>query len=125
MGINTHCYCYWGVKTIWSEEFSDANEEMYEATVAKHGHGKPFPADSEVDYMSDDMGGEYMVFGVQLWDSGDARWGEMVNETQTEINGEILETWRAEYIEHFKSLHPDLVHLVDVPWKLINFVHYS
>jgi len=124
MGINTNCYCYWGVKTEWSDAFSDANEEVYEANTAKYGYGKS-PADADVDYMSDGMGGEYMVFGVQLWDSGDARWGEMVNESQTELNDGILETWRTEYIEHFKSLYPDLVHLVDVPWKLINFVHYS
>jgi hypothetical protein len=124
MGINTHCYCYWGVKTAWSDEFSDANEEVYGANTAKYGYGKS-PGDADVDHMMDGMSGEYMVFGVQLWDSGDARWGEMVNEDQTEINDKILEAWRTEYIEHFKSLYPNLVHLVDVPWKLINFVHYS
>jgi hypothetical protein len=124
MGINTNCYCYWGVKTAWSNEFSDASEAVYEANIAKYGYGK-LTSDADVDNKADCMGAEYMIFGKQLWDSGDARWNEMVNETQTEINGEILQAWRTEYIEHFKSLYPDQLHLIDVPWKLINFVHYS
>jgi hypothetical protein len=124
MGINTNCYCYWGVKTAWSEEFSNASEEVYEANTAKYGYGKS-PSDADVDHLFDCYGAEYMIFGQQLWCSGDARWSEMVNETQTEINGEILQAWRTEYIKHFESLYPGLVHLVDVPWKLINFVHYS
>jgi hypothetical protein len=118
MGINIHCYSYWGVRTEWSEAVSDRwNELDYEHDID--------PKD-DVEILMDGMGGVYMVFGVMLYDSGDARWGEMVNSNEVEINDAILEQMRADYMAKFKTLYPDQYEwLAAKPWRLVNLVHYS
>jgi len=125
MGINVNVYSYWGVRTKWQDEFYNEYDEVESAASEKYGYGKEQPADTNVELVSDGMSCEYMVFGVQLYDSGDSRWGEMYNSNEVDIYPEKMDTLRHEYIELFKRLYPDYVHLVDVPWKLVNFVHYS
>lgn len=72
------------------------------------------------------MSCEYMVFGVQLYDSGDSRWGEMVNSNEVDISPEILHNMKTEYMETFKRLYPGQYDwLAEKPWKLVNLVHYS
>ena len=73
----------------------------------------------------DGMSGEYMVFGVQLYDSGDSRWGEMINSNEVEINDAVLKQMQTEYMEKFKTLYPDQYEwLAAKPWRLVNLVHY-
>lgn len=125
MGINTHVYSYYGFRTEWNEEFSNAYEELYEANIEKYGYNN-VPADADIDYISDGMSCEYMVFGERLYDSGDARWGEMNNSNEIEINDEILAKMKSEYMEQFKRLYPDHYEwAASFPWKIVNFVHYS
>lgn len=125
MGINTHVYSYWGVRTEWNDAVYDRYEEIEEANCDLYGYNKA-PAGSNVDILSDGMSGNYMVFGVQLYDSGDARWGEMVNSNEVEINDAVLEQMRAEYMAKFKTLYPDQHEwLAAKPWRLVNLVHYS
>jgi hypothetical protein len=117
MGINIHCYSYYGVRTEWNDAVSDRIEEVYDMKID--------PAD-DVEILTDCMMAEYMVFGVQLYDSGDSRWGEMVNSNEVEINQEILDTMREEYMARFKKLYPDQYEwLAEKPWRLVNLVHYS
>lgn len=72
------------------------------------------------------MSCEYMVFGVQLYDSGDDRWGEMNNSNEVEISQEILDRMRKEYMEQFKLRYPDQYDwLAEKPWRLVNLVHWS
>lgn len=72
------------------------------------------------------MGGEYMVFGVELYDSGDSRWGEMVNSNEVEIDQDTLDQMHSEYMADFKRLYPEHFEwLNSKPWRLVNLVHYS
>ena len=117
MGINIHVYSYWGVRTEYNNDVSDRWNDLDEQDIS--------PV-NDVEILMDGMSGEYMVFGVQLYDSGDSRWGEMVNSNEVEINDAILEQMRAEYMNRFKQLYPDQYEwLAAKPWRLVNLVHYS
>ena len=113
MGINTHVYTYWGVRTEYNHEFSEDFEELY----------------NELDtsqYLSDGMSCEYMVFGNRLYDSGDARWGEMNNSNEIEINDELLNEMKTSFMNEFKEKFPQHYDwLAEKPWKLVSLVHYS
>ena len=125
MGINIHVYSYWGVRTEWNEEFSDAYEAVEDRNIEQYGYNKA-PADAQIEVLMDGMSGEYMVFGEQLYDSGDSRWGAMTNSNEVEINQEILDTMREAYMTKFKRLYPDQYEwLAAKPWRLVNLVHYS
>lgn len=125
MGINVHVYSYFGVRTEWNDEFYEAYEVVEDANNDQYGYNKA-PAGTQVDVLIDGMGGEYMVFGVELYDSGDSRWGEMVNSNEVEINDAILDQMRSEYMADFKRLYPDQYEwLNSKPWRLVNLVHYS
>ena len=125
MGINIHVYSYWGVRTEWNEEFNNDSEFVYARNIEKYGQ-KGHPADSDCHVVSDGMSCEYMVFGRELYDSGDSRWGDMVNANQVEITQEILDSWKAEYLQKFKLVYPQHYEwFAKFPWKLVNFVHYS
>jgi hypothetical protein len=117
MGINIHVYSYWGVRTEYNNDVSDRWNDLDEQDIS--------PVNN-VEILMDGMSGEYMVFGVRLYDSGDSRWGEMINSNEVEVNDAILETMRSEYMSKFKTLYPDQYEwLAAKPWRLVNLVHYS
>jgi hypothetical protein len=117
MGINVHVYSYWGVRTEYNDAVADRLDEVYDMKID--------PAD-DVEILTDGMSGNYMVFGAQLYDSGDSRWGEMINSNEVEVNDAILETIRSDYMSKFKTLYPDQYEwLAAKPWRLVNLVHYS
>lgn len=117
MGTSTNVYSYWGVRTEWNEAVSERSEEIYDMKIE--------PED-DVEILSDGMCCEYMIFGIRLYSSGDARWGEMVNHNEVEINQEILDRMREDYMKNFKRLYPDQYNwLAEKPWRLVNLVHYS
>lgn len=117
MGINIHVYSYWGVRTEYNNDVSDRWNDLDEQDIS--------PV-NDVEILMDGMSGEYMVFGVRLYDSGDSRWGEMINSNEVEVNDAILETMRSEYMNKFKQLYPDQYEwLAAKPWRLVNLVHYS
>jgi hypothetical protein len=117
MGINIHVYSYWGVRTEYNNDVSDRWNDLDEQDIS--------PV-NDVEILMDGMSGEYMVFGVRLYDSGDSRWGEMINSNEVEVNDAILETMRSAYMNKFKQLYPDQYEwLAAKPWRLVNLVHYS
>ena len=125
MGINTHVYSYWGVRTEWNDEFYSAYEDIEEANDEEYGYNKA-PAEAQIEVLLDGMNCEYMIFGERLYDSGDARWGEMNNSNEVDIYPEKLDILHYEYMEQFKRLYPDHYEwLNSKPWHLVNFVHYS
>jgi len=125
MGINVHVYSYWGVRTEWNKEFYDAYEAVEDRNIDTYGYNKE-PADAQIEVLMDGMSGEYMVFGERLYDSGDSRWGEMVNSNEVDIYPEKLDQMRHDYMEQFKLLYPDQYEwLAAKPWRLVNLVHYS
>jgi hypothetical protein len=125
MGVNVNVYSIWGVRTEWNTSFNDAYNELYDKNIEQYGWNKE-PADAQVEVLMDGMGCEYMVFGVQLYDSGDARWGEMTNSNEVDIDQTILDGMREQYMTKFRRLYPDHYEwLNSKPWRLVNLVHFS
>ncbi len=117
MGINTHVYSYWGIRTEWNEDVSERWEEL---------DSQDIDPSKDVEILMDGMSCEYMVFGVQLYDSGDARWGEMNNSNEVDISHNVLDQMRWDYMSNFKRLYPDQFEwLNSKPWRLVNLVHWS
>jgi hypothetical protein len=113
MGINTHVYTYWGVRTEYNRDLSEDFEEVYDEL-------------DNTQYLFDAMSCEYMVFGNRLYDSGDNRWGEMNNSNEIEINDELLNEMKASFMTEFKEKFPTHYDwLAEKPWKLVSLVHYS
>lgn len=125
MGINTHVYTVYGVKLPWDDAFYEAYEEIEEALCDESGYGKPKPAGSQIEAIMDGMMGEYMILGPILYDSGDFRYCEDMNNYQEIVIDGLHVEW-LDYKEQFARLYPNHVHLVEgVEPKLINFIHYS
>lgn len=110
MGVSTNVYTVYGVQVEWDDDLFEALDDLYDDPNC------PFN-------ICDGMGGEYIVLGVLLYDSGDFRWGEMNYSKSIDIS--TLETIRQSYIDNFKKMIPWKSHLIEVPWKLECFVHYS
>jgi len=125
MGINTHVYTVYGVKLDWNDDFYEAYEEIEEALLEEFGYNKRAPEDRQIEAIIDCMGSEYMIFGPILYDSGDFRWCENMNNYQ-EIDTSNLESIQRMYKEEFKRLYPDHFHLIaHHDFKLINLIHYT
>jgi hypothetical protein len=113
MGVNINVYTFWGVKLKWDDQLWEAIEEYQ----MQHG-------DSEAPgHIMDGMTGEYMVLGVQLFDSGDFRYGEL-NEQLCEVHVQDLPVQEALYKSEFCNKLPAWSHVMDTPFQLIMFVHY-
>lgn len=125
MGINMHVYTVYGVRLPWNDAFHEAYEEIEEALVDEFGYGKPQPSDRQIEVIMDAMMGEYMVFGLKLYDSGDFRYCDDMNSYQEIEEVGLFGKW-LDYKEQFARLYPDHVHLLEgVQPKLINFIYYS
>ena len=115
MGVDTRFITMFGVKIDWNDDFNDAYEEAY---AADDYNGANLP-----HVIMDGMMGEYMVLGVSLLETESMRWEAPTGFVEVDIND--LDKDRKEYIEKFRETFPSFAHLVDVPWKVISFVHYS
>jgi hypothetical protein len=125
MGINMHVYTVYGVKLPWNDAFYEAYEEIEEALLDEFGWGKPQPADRQIEVIMDAMMGEYMVLGTRLYDSGDFRYCDDMNNYQ-EISIDGLHVDWLDYKEKFARLYPNHVHLLEgIEPKMINLIHYS
>ena len=125
MGINMHVYTVYGVRLPWNDAFHEAYEEIEETLLDEFGYGKPQPADRQIEAIIDAMMGEYMVLGLKLYDSGDFRYCDDMNNYQEIEEVGLFGKW-FDYKEQFARLYPDHVHLLEgVQPKLINLIHYS
>lgn len=115
MGVDTRFITMFGVKIDWSDEFSDAYEDAY-AADDYNGSNLPY-------VIMDGMMGEYMVFGEPLLETESMRWEAPSGFVEVDVNE--LDKHREMYIQKFGETFPDFAHIVDVPWKVISFVHYS
>ena len=124
MGINTHVYTVYGVRLDWDDDFYEAYEEIEETLCDEFGYGKPQPADRQIEAIMDSMMGEYMILGPLIYDSGDFRYCDDMNNYQ-EIEIDDLLVW-PEYMSKFAKLYPQHLHLLEnVTPKLINLIHYT
>jgi hypothetical protein len=111
MGISTHYYTVHGVKLEWNDEFNEAYDEVYD------------DEDTPIVIL-DSMSGEYMVFGKILYDSGDLRWSNF-KDAFVEIDLNSLTDIEIDYKKEFIGKFPQFASLVEQPFKLMTFVHYS
>jgi hypothetical protein len=110
MSVDLSFYTVFGLKSDWNDDFIDAYNEIYETFDG-----------NTVEVVMDGMCGEYIVFGEVL--SSDSQFQE--DTSFTEINISALEDRETRYKTKFKEDYPDFYHLIDKPFKLICFTHYS
>lgn len=118
MGINTHYYTVYGVHVKgYDDELSDA----------LYGKGDLFNTIEEcpdLDIIMDGMGGDYMIMGKVLFDSGDLRYNH-IEDTFVEIGLLDLSEYRYRCTEQFMNHLPSFGHYMDREWKLMTFMHLS
>lgn len=118
MGINTHYYTVYGKRIdSYDDELSDAlygEGDLYE-TVEENEH---------LNIIMDGMGGDYMVIGKILFDSGDLRWSE-IKDTFVEIDLDALPELKESATQEMKNILPNFVHYLDGDWKIMTFMHLS
>ena len=118
MGINTHYYTVYGTRiNSYDDELSDAlygEGDLYD-TIEENEH---------LDIIMDGMGGDYMVIGKVLFDSGDLRWSE-IKDTFVEIDLSKLTDIRLDVTQEMQKLLPDFVHYLSGDWKIMTFMHLS
>lgn len=111
MGIDIHVYSVYGVKVDgYDTEFSDAYEEVWD--------------DCPLEIITDGMNGEYMVFGKQLFDSGNLRFLDS-EDTFKNIDITNLADIEKEYKLEFVKCFPKFAHYMEQPFQLLMFTHYS
>lgn len=118
MGINTHYYTVYGVHVdSYDDELSDAlygEGDLYDTIEAC----------PDLDIIMDGMGGNYMVMGKVLFDSGDLRYND-IEDVFVEIELFELNEHRDRCIEQFMNHLPGFGHYMDREWKLMTFMHLS
>ena len=111
MGIDVKVYTVFGVKAPWDDQFVDDYDDVYEKCP--------------VDIIMDCMSSEYLVFGKHIFNSPNFRWNEGDGDamTFTEVSDfpKIEQEYRAEFAKWF----PQHTALLNAPFKLITFTHYS
>jgi hypothetical protein len=108
MGINTHIYTVYGVKTGGNDSFI----EDYKGEA------------DDPEIFDDCYCGEYIVFGVLIGDSGDLRYQEPADETLRYTTTEIDEL-ALEYKQKFLKKYPKYYHLIDTQFRAITFYYYT
>jgi len=111
MGISTNYYTVYGIKGEFNDEFFEAYDNVYND-------------DDTPTVLIDSMSGEYAVLGTILFDSGDQRYGE-VEDVFVEIDMDNLPAIELSYKNLFITKFPQFASLMDTPFKLMTFVHYS
>lgn len=112
MGISTHFYTVWGIRVEWDDDVEQfvENDDIYSAD-------SPW-------VLVDGMGGDYIILGKYLFDSGDQRYGDC-EDSFVEIDMSSLPVMEALYKDTFIKKYPDFAHFMDKPFKLMTLVHYS
>lgn len=109
MGVSTEAFTFYGVKLDWNDEFAEAYDDYYDAL--------------ESVVILDGMGGDYIVIGAKLFESGDSRWDAMSGFGIIDVNSLDAEKKAATdlFLEHM----PEFSSLIEGEWKLMTFIHYS
>jgi hypothetical protein len=115
MGVSTECVVYWGIALDWDDQLNQTFEEFWDQNREKELPGHVF----------DSMTGEYMVLGCNLWNGGDIRYGMENGDPFTQLDVGKLPLMEAEYKQKFCSQFPELAQLMDQPFQLLMFAHYS
>ena len=112
MGVSCHFYTIHGIKIAWDESFNEAYDEVY--------------IDKDTPFiLFDGMGGEYIIFGNIIFNSGDMRWGFEDGDSFREIDMLQIPIDEIAYKEFFKKKFPNFAHYMETPFKIMTLVHYS
>ena len=114
MGVSTNIYGYYGVKIAWDDELWDIFDSM---EMSDRGNDIP-------EYLADCMGGEYILLGNRLYDSGDYRYYFEEGEQYKEIDVSMFEQMETTYKTKFRELFPQFSHYMGQPFRLIMLFHY-
>lgn len=117
MSVDLSFYTMFGLKSDWNDDFIDAYNKIYETSR----YWLPTVNGNTVDVVMDGMGGEYIVFGEVICCTSQYD----ADTSFTEIDISALEDRETRYKTKFKEDYPDFYHLIDKPFKLICFAHYS
>jgi len=122
MGININVYTIWGLKhpmdTSFRKEWGDIEEHLFE----RYGN-RDYPESFQIRAI---IGDNYVVVGHVLYDSGDFRYMDNMNEyAKLDIDPKELRRLEREYKRKFAKLYPRHKYLVDQPFELFNMIHYS
>lgn len=112
MGVSTNIYAVWGIKTPWNDEISNALDDVYDDPDTPN-------------IIMDGMGGKYMIFGTVLYDSGDFRWGMEDGDIYKEIDFSTLPEMEKTYKQEWLAKFPQFSNIIEQPFKLMMFTHFS
>lgn len=115
MGINTHFYTVYGV---YLDEFDESLNERYKDLYDEIGKA------GDIDIIIDGMGGDYMIFGKILFNSGDQRWGDVYDAFKI-IDLDSLDDHKRIVTEAFIKYFPDHVDIINQEWKLMTLMHLT
>lgn len=121
MGINQHFYSVYGVYVDKYDD--DLSDELFQEPN-KYALFETGELPEDFGIIMDAMGGEYMVLGKVLFDSGDQRYSE-VKDVCVATDLTKLADYRRDYMRTFSEHFPNFDHYLDEPWKFITFAHYS
>jgi len=112
MGVDTQVYVVYGIKHEWDDTFAEVYDERYEDPYLP-------------EVVLDGMCGEYMIFGKPLFVTASHRWDASEGDVYKEINPSLLMRYEQEYRENFYSVFPEFYNMLDKPFQIIAFIHYS
>lgn len=115
MGVSINVYGFFGVRLNWNDQLNDAFEEFW-----NDNREQDLP-----DYAFDSMTGDYQVLGVRLFDSGDFRYGAEDGDGCTKLDLESLADQEQKYKDDFINKFPQFAEIMEEPFKILMFTHYS
>lgn len=108
MGVDVTFFVMYGVKLPYDKDLvNDIQSEDH--------------TDNDIELVVDYMCGSYIVLGNILSSMDEYGGGSEFSE----IDLDNLESGAEVYRKKFKSAFPKWGHLVDVPFKVVSFAHYS
>lgn len=113
MGVSTNFLVYYGIRLKWNDAFSEAYDDAYDKNEG-----------IRIDVVFDGMGGEYIILGHKLYDSGDYRYGFERGTGDTNYHVSLLKVVEDDYKVKFTQQFPDFAHLVADDFQVISFVHF-
>lgn len=112
MGVDIHVYGVWGIRIEgYPQDFSEAYDAVYDTCP--------------LEIIMDGMNGEYMIFGEKLFDSGNIRYGMEDGDECRLINPDSFKLLEEEYKKEFCKWFPQFKYMMEAPFQMIMFTHYS
>lgn len=111
MGINIKVYSVFGIKIDWNDDLVEKYEKVYD--------------DADTTMILDVMGGHYIVLGTILYQSSDFRYNDLEGDIMTSTSIENMQATEKKYRDDFEKKLPQFYHLLNEPFQVITFTHYS